>query len=232
MRARIDLILLILGMLSFGIVGAVQAATAPERFNQISFQVRAVETVANDRMQVVLAAQGEDENAAVLADRLNTTMAWALTQARAQAGVDVRSGGYSTQPVYRKEALVGWRASQELILQGGDFAQLGALIGTLQARLQLRSVAFSVAPQTRAEVERRLIDHALDDFKQRADQVRTNLGGQKYRIVEASIQTEDQPVHPRPLMRAQAMSESVAPPAFEGGDSDIRVGVHGVIQVD
>ena len=225
-------ICLILWVLFLGMGTAAQAAEPPERFNQISFQVRAAESVANDRMQAVLAVQGEDENAAALADRLNGTMAWALTRARAQSGVEVRSGGYSTQPVYRKEALVGWRASQELILQGGDFAQLGALIGTLQERLQLRSVAFSVAPQTRAEVERRLIDRALEDFKQRADQVRANLGGKKYRIVEANIQTEDQPVHPMPIVRAQAMSESVAPPAFEGGDSEIRVGVHGVIQLE
>ncbi len=229
MRMRIGWVLWFL-LLSVG--GATQAAEPPERFNQISFQVRAAESVANDRMQVVLAVQGEDENAAVLADRLNKTMAWALAQARAQSGVEVRSGGYATQPVYRKEALVGWRAAQELVLQGGDFAQLGALIGTLQERLQLRSVAFSVAPQTRAEVERRLIDRALEDFKRRADQVRANLGSKTYRIVEASIQTEDQPVHPMPIVRAQAMSESVAPPAFEGGDSEIRVGVHGVIQLE
>lgn len=229
MHARISWMLWIL-FLSLG--SAAQAAEQPERFNQISFQVRAAESVANDRMQVVLVVQGEDEHAAVLADRVNETMAWALAQARAQPGLEVRSGGYATQPVYRKEALVGWRASQELILQGGDFARLGALIGTLQERLQLRSVAFSVAPQTRAGVERRLIDRALDDFKQRADQIRANLGSKTYRIVEANIQTEDQPVHPMPIVRAQAMSESVAPPAFEGGDSEIRVGVHGVIQLE
>lgn len=229
MRRRIGLILWVWCL---GVAGTVQAAEPQERFNQISFQVRAVESVANDRMQVVLTAHGEDESASALADRLNQAMAWALTQARARPGVDARSGGYSTQPVYRKEALIGWRAAQELILQGGDFARLGALIATLQERLQVRSVTFSVAPQTRAEVERRLIDRALDDFKRRAEQVRTNLGSKHYRIVEANIQTEDQPVHPMPIVRAQAMSESVAQPAFAGGDTEIRVGVHGVIQLE
>ncbi|MFN2308897.1 MAG: SIMPL domain-containing protein [Gammaproteobacteria bacterium] len=225
--------------LAAGFATPVSAAEA-QRFNQIRFQVQASEAVANDRMQAVLAVQDEDADAARLADRINKTMTWALAQARGpgavqgavKGAVKVRSGGYTTQPVYRKEALESWRASQELVLHGADFAEIGRLIGVLQQRLQLRAVSFSVARETREAAERALIDGALDGFKRRAEQVRSNLGTKAYRIVELNINTEDMPVQPLPMMRAQLMSESVAAPAFAGGESEVRVSVHGLIQLD
>lgn len=208
------------------------AADTDLHYNQIRFQAAASETVANDRMRAVLTVQDEDDDAARLADRINQTMAWALQQSKAQKGIEVRSGGYSTQPIYNKNALSGWRASQELILEGGDFGQISKLIGVLQQRLQLTTVSFSIAPETRAAVERKLIDQALDSFKQRAEQVRKNIGTSGYRIVELNINTEDMPVQPYPVMRAEAASyKSVAEPSFEGGNSDVRVNVNGTVQL-
>lgn len=208
------------------------AADNALHYNQIRFQAAASETVANDRMQAVLTVQDEDDDAAQLADRINQTMAWALAQSKGQKGIEVRSGGYSTQPIYNKNTLAGWRASQELILESGDFGQISKLIGTLQQRLQLTTVGFSIAPETRAAVERKLIDQALDSFKQRAEQVRKNIGAPGYRIVELNINTEDMPVQPYPVMRAEVASmKSVAPPSFEGGNSDVRVSVQGGVQL-
>lgn len=209
------------------------AAEGDLHYNQIRFQVTASRTVANDHMRAVLTVQDEDDDAARLADRINQTMSWALQQSKGRQGIDVRSGGYSTQPVYNKTTLTGWRAAQELILDGGDFGALGQLIGVLQQRLQLSTVAFSVAPETKAATEARLIDQALDGFKQRAEQVRKNIGAPGYRIVEININSEDMPLQPVPVMRAEAMSlsKSVAAPSFEGGDSDVRVNVNGMIQL-
>lgn len=208
------------------------AAEGELHYNQIRFQAAASESVANDRMHAVLAAQDEDADAGQLADRINKTMAWALAQSKGQKGIEVRSGGYSTQPVYNKNALTGWRATQEVILEGGDFGQISKLIGTLQGRLQLTQVSFGIATETRAAVEGRLIDQALDGFKERAEQVRRNIGASGYRIVELNIMTEGAPVQPYPVVRAEAMSmKSVAAPSFEGGDSEVRVSVHGAIQL-
>lgn len=215
-----------------GFCGVTAAAEDRLHYNQIHFQAAASESVANDRMRAVLAVQDEDSDAARLADRINKTMAWALEQSKGQKGIEVRSGSYSTQPVYSKNALTGWRATQELILEGADFSQIGKLIGVLQQRLQLTTVGFSIANETRAAIERRLIDRALDSFKQRADQVRNNIGTAGYRIVELNIMTEGAPVHPYPVMRAEVASmKSVAEPGFEGGDSEVRVSVQGSIQL-
>lgn len=201
-------------------------------YNQVRFQVRAVESVSNDRMQAVLAVQDEDEDAARLADRINKAMAWALEQSRGQKIIQVHTGGYSTQPIYQKDNIAGWRASQELILDSSDFVKLGKMIGVLQQRLKLRAVNFSVAAETRAGLEDQLIDKALNDFKRRAEQVRANIGTKAYRIVELNIMTEDAPIQPMPMMRAEAMSKSVATPSFEGGESEVRVSVQGVVELE
>lgn len=223
---------IVLFLVITGAWGMTAAADGELHYNQIRFQAAASESVANDRMRAVLAAQDEDADAAQLADRINKTMAWALAQSKGQKGIEVRSGGYSTQPVYSKNTLTGWRATQEVILEGGDFGQISKLIGTLQGRLQLTQVSFSIAAETRAAVEGRLIDQALDGFKQRAEQVRRNIGTSGYRIVELNIMTEGAPVQPYPVVRAEAMSmKSVAAPSFEGGDSEVRVSVHGSIQL-
>jgi predicted secreted protein len=226
--ARVMVISLILGF-----AAANQAAAADEaaRYNRIHFQVERSRPVENDRMQAVLSLTAEDDNAARLADHINRSMDAALKTAKARAKVEVRSGSYRTYPVYNKEKIQRWRATQELLLESSDFAELGNLIGQLQERLQITSLNFSVSPARRAAVEDELIAQALDAFKQRAELVRKQLASKGYRIVDVSINTGGgQPVPI--MMRAAAMeAASVAPPAVEAGTSILSVNVGGVIEL-
>ncbi len=215
-----------------GLAAADHAVAADEtpRYNQVHFQVERSRPVDNDRMQATLSVTAEDDNAARLADQINRTMDWALKAAKARAKIEVRTGSYRTYPVYNKEKIQRWRATQELLLESSDFAELGSLIGQLQERLQVTSLIFSVSPARRAAVEDELIAQALDAFKQRAELVRKQLAAKGYRIVDVSINTGGgQPV---PLMRGIAMeAASVAPPAVEAGTSTLNVSVGGVIEL-
>jgi predicted secreted protein len=226
--ARLMVISLILGL-----IAANQATAANEaaRYNQVHFQVERSRPVENDRMQAVLSLTAEDDNAARLADHINRSMDAALKTAKARAKVEARSGSYRTYPVYNKEKIQRWRATQELLLEGSDFAELGSLIGQLQERLQVTSINFSVSPARRAAVEDELIAQALDAFKQRAELVRKQLAAKSYRIVDVSINTGGgQPVPV--VMRAVAMeATSVAPPALEAGTSTVTVSVGGVVEL-
>jgi len=217
--------------LGLAMTGQVIAAEEALRYNQIHFQVERSRPVENDRMQAMLSLTAEDDNAARLADQINRGMDAALKTAKARAKVEVRTGGYRTYPVYNKEKIQRWRATQELLLEGLDFAELGSLIGQLQERLQVTSINFSVSPARRAAVEDELIAQALDAFKQRAELVRKQLAAKGYRIVDVSINTGGgQPVPI--MMRAAAMeAASVAPPAVEAGTSTLSVGVGGVIEL-
>jgi predicted secreted protein len=181
-------------------------------------------------MQAVLSITAEDDNAAHLADRINRTMDWALKAAKTKSKIEVRTGGYQTQPVYDKEKIRRWRATQELLLESPDFAELGGLTGQLQERLQVTAINFSVSAGRRRAVEDELIALALDAFKLRADLVRKQFAAKGYRVVDVSINTGG--VQPMPLMRAHALEAvSVAPPALEAGTSTLSVNVGGVIEL-
>ena len=226
--ARLLVISLILGLAA---ANQVTAADETARYNQVHFQVERSRPVENDRMQAVLSLTAEDDNAARLADHINRSMLAALKTAKARPKVEARSGSYRTYPVYNKEKIQRWRATQELLLDSSDFAELGNLIGQLQERLQVTSINFSVSSARRAAVEDELIVQALDAFKQRAELVRKQLASKGYRIVDVSINTGGgQPVPI--MMRATAMeAASVAPPALEAGTSTVTVIVSGVIEL-
>ena len=219
-------------VLIFAVAGPATAADDTPRYNQIHFQVERNRPVDNDRMHAVLSLTAEDDNAARLADQINRSMDGALKTAKTRPGVEVRTGSYRTWPVYDKNKIRRWRATQELLLEGSDFAELGNLIGQLQERLQVSAISFSVSPARRAAVEDGLIAQALDAFKQRAELVRKQLAAKGYRLVNVSINTSDgQPV---PLMRGmamEAMDKAAAPPALEAGTSILSVNVGGMIEL-
>jgi predicted secreted protein len=218
--------------LVFAVAGPATAADDTPRYNQIHFQVERNRPVDNDRMQAVLSLTAEDDNAARLADQVNRTMDGVLKTAKARPKIEVRTGSYQTYPVYDKNKIRRWRATQELLLEGSDFAELGNLIGQLQERLQVNSINFSVSPARRAAVEDELITLALNAFKQRAELVRKQFAAKGYRLVNVAINTGDgQPV---PLMRGmamEAMDKSAAPPALEAGTSLLSVNVSGMIEL-
>jgi predicted secreted protein len=218
--------------LIFAVAGPATAADDTPRYNQIHFQVERNRPVDNDRMHAVLSFTAEDDNAARLADQINRTMDGALKTAKARPKIEVRTGSYRTWPVYDKNKIRRWRATQELLLEGSDFAELGNLIGQLQERLQVNAINFSVSPARRAAVEDELIAQALDAFKQRAELVRKQFAAKGYRLVNVSINTGD--AQPVPLMRGmamEAMDKSVAPPALEAGTSILSVNVGGMIEL-
>ena len=219
-------------MLGLAVSNLAFAADETPRYNQIHFQVERGRPVENDRMQATLSVTAEDENAAHLADQINRTTAWALQTAKSQGKVEVRTSSYRTYPVYDKNKIRRWRGTQELVMEGSDFAALGNLIGQLQQRLQVTAINFSLSPAQRGAAEDEMITQALDAFKQRADLVRKQLSAKSYRIVDLFIDTgAGQPV---PIVRragAMAAAEAVAPPAVEGGTSTLTVSVRGVIEL-
>lgn len=210
-------------------MGAAAAGQAGHtQYDRIHFQVRSSTEVTNDRMQALLVAHGEDRDPARLADKINRAMQWALERARERKDVQADSRGYRIVPVYQKQVQQGWRGSQGLQLQSGDFQELAALVGELQTRLQVQSIDFAVSPDRRHEVENRLIGQVLGAFGRRADIISKQLGASGYRIVELDINTGNRPPRPVPMM---ATRESAASPALAAGTSTLAVTADGVIEL-
>ena len=201
--------------------------------DQVTFQVEVGRDVENDRVIAILNASAEDRKPAALADTINTTMAWALEQARSSKDVKSSSGSYQTYPVYDDKKIVRWRGRQQLQLESRNVDQLSELVGVLQNRLQIQSLQFSVSPDRRSRVEDELIQEALAAYQARADIVSKSLGAKGYTLLEVTLHTRDQRP-PVPVVRAEAATlqrARVAPPAMEQGTSRINVQVSGKIRL-
>ena len=217
-----------------GLLTGINAAFADDelRYNQVRLQSQQTEAVSNDTMHVSMNTYAEMQDPAKLAAKINNDMEWALQQAKQVQGVKINTGSYQTWPITRKEVTTGWRGQQDLVLESADTETLSRLVGQLQDRLQIKSMSFTVSDEKRAEVENRLIDAALDAFKQRAGIIGDNLKASDFRIVEINVNTSTQ----RPPMLRQARMASMSMEAsdavaVEGGESDVSVTVNGTIEL-
>jgi predicted secreted protein len=225
------------GIALLGCVAATSALAQPgDRPNRrVGFSVERSREVANDWATAVLSVTHEDPSAAEVAARINRDMAFALDLAKKRSAVRARTSGYSTLPVHdpKRGNVRHWRGAQELVLESGDVAALVALVGELQERLQLQSLAFSVSPERRRKVEEELVIEALEAFEARADLVRKTLGASGYRLVEVHVGTGGGGPPPRPMMRALGAADAeMMPPAVEGGTSEVTASASGAIELE
>ena len=209
-------------------------APVPQRYNVIELSASAQREVANDLMTAQLFVEMQDANPAQLANQLNRAVAEGARQAKDYPMIKVRTGNNQTYPVYgRNNQAQGWRGRAELRLETRDFAAGAALLGKLQASLQLAGMQFGVAPETRQKVENELIAEAIGAFRARADIAKMALGGKSYKTQRISINAGGGGQPPRQFMRAAAMADSsVAAPPVEAGESIVTVSANGAVEVE
>lgn len=200
--------------------------------NRVEFQVQVDREVGNDLARAMLVVEGENHDPARLAAEINRTMAWALEQAKGVTTVQSRSADYRSFPVYDQRRITQWRASQELVLESTDIEALNTLIGRLQQRLQVRSMAFLVSPERRREVLAALDGEAIDEFRRRAGLIAERLGAGAYDIVQLQISDDGgRLAPPSPLLaRTLAVAEDM-PVASEPGTSRLGIGIHALIRL-
>lgn len=214
-------------------VAAAAAELREPRYNSVEFQAEAQREVPNDLLNATLYIELNDANPAPLANALNRAVNEALRVANEHRNVRVRSGNHQSFPVYAKgNVLQGWRGRAEIRVESGDFEAASALIGRLQASMQLGGMTFSVSPETRRKVENELISEAITAFRSRADIVQAALSGGAYRIQRLTVAAGRSGPPPRfAAMRGAAVAAEVAPPVFEGGASLVTVTASGMIEV-
>ena len=208
------------------------ALDAP-RYNNIELQAEAQREVQNDLLNATLFIELNDASPAALANAVNKSVNDALRIARDYKSVRVRSGNNQTMPVYAKgNVLQGWRGRAEIRLESRDFEAASALIGKLQAGMQLGGLNFSVSPEARRSAENELIAEAITAFKARAEIIKTALGGRGYKLQRLNVAQGYNGPQPRLAMAAHgAMSADVAAPNLEAGVSMLTVNANGAIEV-
>lgn len=211
--------------------------TEPTLFNAFTFSTSASAEISNDLMTVTLLVQDEDKDSAVLANRINVTMAWALDTLKPYTSIKAKTRDYQTYPRYdssQSRRLIGWRATQSLQLDTEDFEAAGKAIQQLQERLQVQGIKLSVKPASRELASNALIKRALFAFRGRAELIQDAMNAKSYRIVDVDIQTgNSSPALYDQAPRMEMMRSSVTnEPAIEPGSSRMSVQVYGRIQLD
>ena len=230
------LLLALVGLVLSSAIPTLAVARDAEPRNRASFRVEAVREVENDWVTARLSVVAEGKQASAVADEVNTVMAQALERAKRATGVERRSGGYVTQPVYEEGRIVRWRATQDLRLESSDVEALSALIGDLQGgSVLLSGIQFSVRRETRQALEDELIAEALAAFRARADRIAAGLGEQEWSLIDVSVGTTATAPY-RVQMESHNMrlrsSKAMAAPALEAGSSEIRIQASGTVELD
>ena len=202
-------------------------------YDRISFNVSAEKEVENDVLTAVLFASEAGQDTALLSDKVNQDVSWALEQVKQHESVSSRTLGYTTNPVYKDNRVDGWQVSQNIELKSKDSKVLSGLLGDLQAKLRIDQVSYSISTEVRQATEETLISEALAMFKSRAAQVQANMQRAEYRVVRLNINAAADMPQPFPMARGMAMMAEAAPapPSLDAGKQVVRVVVDAEIEL-
>ena len=199
-------------------------------FNTVNLQAAAEREIPNDEMIVLLATEHEGSETASLASKINSDMQWALELIKQYPTIRSQTRSYQTYPTYRKQIIIGWRASQQVEIKSKDISALTELVGKLQEKLQVKQMSFNPTKETRINFENELIEEAMQAFLARVEIVKKHMPAKNQRIINLNINTGG---YRPPVMHAQRPMKSmemVSAPAVEAGTSKLMVTVSGSVQ--
>lgn len=231
--AAVTVYALLLGPLA----GQCQSPPPPEPRNVVQLASSASMDVAQDWLTVTLGTTREGADPTALQDQLRQALDAALTEAKkaVKAGaMDVHTGQFSLQPRYGRDGkITGWQGSTALVLEGKDFARIGATAGKLQP-LTINGSSFSLSPEGRARVETQVQTMAIERFRAKAGDIASSFGFKNYSLREVSVNLLDGGYEPRPrAMMAYAKGVSAdAPIPVEAGTTAVVVQINGSVQLN
>lgn len=218
-----------------GAAAAQTVSIAPPQ-NVLQLSANSTVEVQQDLLSMTLSTTREAADAASVQTQLRTALDAALVEARksAQPGqLDVRTGNFNLAPRYSREGkMTGWRGTASLVLEGRDFPRITQTAGRI-GTLSIANVGFGLSREPQAKTETEAQSVAIDNFKQRADELAKNFGFGGYTLREVSVNAHlGGPVQPRMMaMEAMAKAASDAPVPIEAGKATVVVNVSGSVQL-
>lgn len=220
-------------LVGLSVLGTAYAEDKPV-YDRVAFSVGAEKEVPNDVLSAVLYAEQQGQDTAVMADKVNQAITWALDIAKQESAVESNTLNYTTNPVYTDGRVTGWQVRQSIQLKSKDSKILSGLLGKLQEKLRIEGISYSVSPEVQAETEKALIDQALKNFKDRAEQMKAGMGRAEYRVVRLDVQSVGNSFPQPPMYRMAAMDAAAAapaPPSLDGGKQSLQVNVQAEIEL-
>ena len=213
-----------------------QTAVLPAPQNQVQLAASALIEVQQDLLTLNMSTTRDGPDAAAVQNQLKQALEAALAEAKKAAlpgQLDVRTGNFNLSPQYGRDGkMTGWQGTTELVLEGHDFARIGATAGKIQT-LTMGGVSFGLSREQRAKVEGEAQGQAIERFKAKAAAIAKGFGFAGYTLREVSVNANDQGFVPRPRMMAMgatvASTEASVP--FEAGKTTVMVTVSGTVQL-
>lgn len=209
-------------------------AAEANTYNRVSYQVTEQREVNNDEITVTMSIERDNQDATQLSDEINRLIISANKTIQKFPGVKSSTSDYSIRPIYsRDKRLDHWRGSSSIVLKSQSHEEMAALVQILQKTMTIKSTRYNVSASRKDEIEAGMIEAALEKFNSRAVMVSKGLGFKKYRLVNININNSGNT--PRPIYSmasTKAMSESIAAPTFDSGDTVLSVTVSGTIEME
>ena len=203
--------------------------------NQVSLTTSVNKEVENDLFKATLTISKQTEGSSLtpLYDQVNKSARKAFSMAKKYKGMDAVTRSNTTQPIYNRSKIEGWRIIYSIELTTKQRNDLADLVGKLQSFMKLDGMYFLVSDAKRKKTEDELITKAIADFNHRATIVTKAQKKKLYSLVQMNINTGNQPIHDYPVAREKTyMSvKSSAPPPIEAGKQKITVSISGTIQL-
>lgn len=205
---------------------------AKQKWPQATLQAEANAEIAQDTVQITLAAELSDTTQTAVADALTKTLQDTMKQAKAsaegKADIKISSGNYRIWPMNDKDGkITNWRGRAEILLESTDFAAASALAATVSDRMPVANLRFSVSPQERAKKEEALLAEAAQAFRDRAQALADAFGYAGYSVKEINLGGAGARYEAAPRMMAMAADKASVP--LEGGTEMVSVSINGSI---
>jgi len=199
--------------------------------NKVHFSISENQKIDNDLSTITFRASVQAHSAAAVTHEINLKMQTAIDSLKPFPQVKAKTSQYHLHPVYNKQQVIShWNGSQSLtITLELNSEQLKSLV-SLQEHLTYQSMQFSVSEDRKKKIVDQLTIKAIQAFQRQANVIATNFNAAHYRILETRINTPRSPIIRQNYATSRMMmAESIAPPAIEGGQSNLKIDISGVM---
>jgi predicted secreted protein len=204
--------------------------------NTVHLSAQGAVEVQQDWLHMVMTTTRDGGDALAVQTQLKQALDAALAEAKKAAApgqLELRTGSFSLYPRYGRDGKInGWQGSTELVLEGRDFARIGATAGKVQT-LTLGQVSLRLSRERQTQAEAQARDQAVTRFKSQAQEVARSFGFAGYTLGDVAITSggDGEVAPPRAMLMMAKSGAADAPVPVEAGRSTVQVTVAGTIQL-
>lgn len=232
-------LILALAVLGFSLpaVADDDKAQLATEYTKLHLTESAEKEVEQDRFKATLRFEKEGTYTHEIQDEVNRAMQKAVSSAKKVKELKVSTGRYNVNQVWdhKERKNVGYKASQQLILDTTDKTELLELAGELQSQgFLMENLTPYLSRQKQASYRTELIQEALARVQDRAQQIAKTMNKSGVHLSEVMVDSQNT-VAPRPMFMARgmamesAMMDKAAAPVVEADDQLVKINISVVV---